>query len=351
MINNIETIKSYSPRYIKEFVRNCTVEEKIDAHYITVQIISGAEIQFVKANGNVIDRVDMILNSMWNKLFVDWNYLRMSNVDWFEHHKGFSIKMFFLPCSKPITTKYDDNLRYIFDRAVYNDTEIDVKEVLKDIVFPSAYKVGFKCTMLKKKLTDNALNEFLLQLMSSDSNSSECFISIIDGESTKFAIEEPEGYIFKYKNKIFQTASSSRQISSEKASYEFLLSDFIKYCKSTNYIAKISQSYIKSVCSLFNDYIINFEKLSNTMMKNITAESIEAPYLGARFEMGYSYIPDQITKMLCKENKLYENIFKVFLANLQKGKDVKQCIILNRKQVDDWNNIVKNIKIRTGFQK
>ena len=68
MIKNLNEIKKHTDKYISDFIKNCIIEEKIDTHYISVEIISKNEIKIRKANGNEIDRVDMILNSMWKSI-------------------------------------------------------------------------------------------------------------------------------------------------------------------------------------------------------------------------------------------------------------------------------------------
>ena len=116
-----------------------------------------------------------------------------------------------------------------------------------------------------------------------------------------------------------------------------------------NYSDKIVSSYTKTVCNLFNNYIINGEKQTHTIENNIDIKGIESPYIGARFDIGYEYIPDQVTKELCKESELYKNIFKVLLANLRKGKDETHCIFLTKKEVNDWNLMMKSIKMRNLY--
>lgn len=350
MINNIERILERSPKYIKEFMCGCTIEEKIDTHYITVEIISRNEIKIKKANGNEIDRVDLILNSMWNNVFLDWNYLKLSNMDWFASHIGFTIKMFYFPCNTPILTEYNPNIRYIFDRVIFNNTDLDVKEILSDIKFPDVYQVDYKCMQNKVENPEKIFNDNINDVLEHKTYINEMFIKLINTNSKKYAVNNPEGYIFKYKNKIFQTVSeNTRIIDSEKTSYEYLLTNFVRYCKNSDYTDKISQSYTQTVCNLFNDFIVNFEKKTHTIEHNINVDSIENPYLGAKFEIGYQYIPDQVTKTLCQESLLYKNIFKVLLANLRKGKDYKHCIFMSSKQVDEWNTIIKNIRIRTLY--
>lgn len=351
MINNIDTLAQSSAKYIKEFMQCCTIEEKIDTHYISIEIISKNEIKIKKANGNEIDRVDMILNSMWNNLFLDWNYLKLSNKDWFALHVGYTIKMLYFPCDTPILTQYKPDLRYVFDRVIFNNNDLDTKYILDDIKFPTAYKIGYKHNLSKISDIDCIYNEHIDKLLNKEESFSDVFKMLIKDDSELYAANEPEGYIFKYNSKLFQisTKKENRKIDQEKTSYEFLLSDFIKYAKLHNYTDKISQSYSKTVCNLFNDYIINQEKKTHYIEKNIDPSGIEPPYLGAKFEIGYEYIPDQVTKTLCRESELYKNIFKVLMANLRKGKDFSHCIFLTKKEVDEWNNIMKSIKIRTIY--
>ena len=350
MINDIEKILNRNSKYIKEFMNGCSIEEKIDTHYITVDILSRTDISIKKANGFEIDRVDLILNSMWSKLFLDWKYLMLSNKEWFSLHVGYSIKMFYFPCECPILTKYNPEIRYVFDKVLFNGQELDTEYILSDIKFPDVYKIGYKHYLNKIDNIDSVYNEHIMKITSQEESISDVFKMLIDDSSELYATEEPEGYIFKYNNKIYQTSDyKERKINREKSSYEFLLADFIKYCKLHDYTDKINQSYTKTICNIFNDYIINNEKKFHTIENNIDVESIENPNLGEKFKMGYEYIPDQVTKTLCQESPLYENIFKVLLANLRKGKDFNHCVLLSSKQVDEWNSIMKNIKIRNIY--
>ena len=352
MIKNIEKLKEQSAKYIKDFMLNCTIEEKIDTHYVCVEIISKNEIKIKKANGKEIDRVDLILNSMWNKLFLDWNYLLLSNKDWFESHVGYGIKMFYFPCEKPINTLYDENLRYIFDYTYFKDNIYDAKEVLSSLKFPDAYKIDYKC--LLNKVSPSSIRAIyqhhIHKLLNGEEDFTTVFMKLIKDDSKIFAKEIPEGFIFKYNKKIFQIENNKIEVEAqEKSSYEFLLSDFIKFSKMHNYIDRVNASYTKSVCNLFNNYIINGEKITHTIENNIDIKGIESPYIGEKFDIGFEYIPDQVTKELCKESELYKNIFKVLLANLRKGKDETHCIFLTKKEVNDWNLMMKSIKMRNLY--
>ena len=352
MIKSIEKLKEQSPKYIKDFMLNCTIEEKIDTHYVCVEIIAKNEIKIKKANGKEIDRVDLILNSMWSKLFLDWNYLLLSNKEWFENHVGYSIKMFYFPCEKPINTLYNEELRYIFDYISFKNDIFNAQEILSDLKFPDAYKVDYKCFLNKASVSSiRAIYQHHIQkLLSGDEDFTTVFMRLISDDSKIYAKEKPEGFIFKYNKKIFQIENNKIEIEfQEKSSYEFLLSDFIKFSKMHNYIDRVNASYTKTVCNLFNNYIINGEKLNHTIENNVDIKGIESPHLGEKFDIGFEYIPDQVTKELCKESELYKNIFKVLLANLRKGKDETHCIFLTKKEVNDWNIMMKSIKMRNLY--
>jgi len=351
MIKDIEKIKEHNVSYIRDFMMGCSIEEKIDTHYVTIEIVSKNDIRIKKANGNEIDRVDLILNSMWNNLFFDWNYLKVKNADWFNAHAGYTIKMFYFPCEKPLLTKYNPEYRYIFDRLIFNDQDLDIEYIMNDLIFPKVYKVAYKCQQKKVKDVESIYNEHIDNVMNGKESAADMFMMMIDKEKSKlYAAENPEGYVFKYNGKLYQSVKAeNRKIEQEKSSYEFLLSDFIKFCKKNNYIDKIVPSYTISVCNLFNDYIINNEKKTHYLENMINPDGIESPYLGEKFDIGYECIPDQLTKTLCKESVLYKNVFKVLIASLRRGKDFSHCIYMTKKEVDDWNNIMKSLKIRNTY--
>ena len=125
------------------------------------------------------------------------------------------------------------------------------------------------------------------------------------------------------------------------------MNDIIKFYKSSkpyfqNYI---SNNYVTSVCNIFNAYI-NYWISNSNIEKEIDAEDIQAPNTHD-YEINYSYIPSIQTKSYCMSNKLYENIFKVMLANLYKKKNINYCIYLNKQQAEDWNSIVNIIMLHT----
>lgn len=346
MIKDIKDISKKSKAFIRAFINNCEIEEKIDAHYINVEIISKDTIKIKKSNNKEIDRTDLILNRMWGNVLTTWNYIKIANYEWFNSHIGYTISMFYFPTAKPISIQYKPNVSYLIDRITYNNEEVkNIENLLKNLKFFDNFNVKIK-QKLKKSKTQM---EYIKNLeLTDDTDYTELFMGMIDDDNICWAEDIPEGYIFKWKKNNYQILfSKPEKIEIEKSSYEFLLCDFIAYTKNCNYIDKIGTSYVKSVCALFNDYILNYEKINHNVEHNINPENIKNPYLGDQQQIGYDFIPDSVTENLCKESELYENIFKVLLANLRKGKDDTHCIYMNRRQVADWNMITKNIKVRT----
>lgn len=344
MIKSIEKIKQHNKKYILDFMLNCSIEEKLDTHYVSIKILSKHEIKIYKANGSELSRTDMILNSMWDKLILDWNYLKLSNNQWFEKYAGYTIRLFYFPCAKPILTEYNEFTRYVIDSITYLDKPIsNIQNIMAELKIPSVYKIDFKHALIKIPQEDIRI---LFNSITDETNFNELFKKLVSPSNKLFAVNEPESYIFKWNNHLYKTDNNDiRKVEAEKTSYEFMLCNFLKYVNSTNYQEKISGNYIKTVSNLFNDYIVNFEKKTNYLQNNIDAESLEPPYLGTKFDISYDYIPDILTSQLCQESLLYKNIYKILLANLSRGKDIKHCIYMNRKQVDEWNNLVKYIKL------
>lgn len=344
MIKNIQKIRSKPVSFIKQFINNCTVEEKIDTHYVTVEITSKYNLTIKKSSGKVIDRVDMILNNMWGQLVTDWNYIRLVNKDLFEKHIGYNISMFYFPNDTPLSTKYKPNIRYLIDRITFNDVEQNINSFIDKIKMKESFNIK-----IKHKLHKNLDSSSLSQITGKTKESfdyEKLFLDMID-VSDILADNQPEGYIIKNNKFLYQILFNKPVINTPgKTQYEYVLCDFINYCKHNHYQDKINQNYVKTVCALFNDYIVNWEQIYKNIENNVDVESIQPPNLGTKYDIGYEYIPDVITIKLCS-NDLYKSIFKILLANLRKGKDNKQCIYMNKQQVDSWNNIMKNIKIRT----
>lgn len=353
MIHNINELKRKPLSFIVRFIENCTIEEKIDAYYVCVEIQGKNSLVFRKSNGSIIDRVDCILNEMWSRLINDWTHIKLANQEWFENHIGSKIYMFYLPVQKPILTEYIPNVRYIVDRMISKGTEADpYNEMAYDMNMMNEFNVYWSDKLPKSEYDmDDIVRRIKAVTRKNNPDTSETFEdifkSVIGKDAELFASNEPEGYIFKLgKGHIYQLINNpneERKVSTEQTQYEYLLLAFMKFWRNNDLTSLIDRSYVKSVCHLFNAFI-NQEKLTHTIEDNVYVSGLENPCVGHRFDICYTNIPNEITVQLCKENELYKNIFKILLVNLRKKKSSKNTVLISENNVKEWNNIVKTIE-------
>lgn len=345
MIKDIEELSRKKLSYIEEFAEECTITEKIDTFYVCVEIISKKNIIFRKANNMKISRVDMFINSMWTKFVNDWEHFRLVNQEWFDTHVGYKIYMFFFPSVKPLSTEYKSNVSYIIDRVVFDKETFNPESVMWKMNMLDKFNIHFKQMCAKQNMAEQF--SVSTALMNSDLSLQEIFESkVIDIKNSNiFAVDKPEGFILKHKKNIYQInyKKDKEQPKSEMSQYEFLLMDFSKFWSQYDGWMMLENDYFKTVCCLFNAYIINKESQTNYIADNVDIESLKNPNMGQRFACSYDYVPNEITIKLCKNNELYECIFKILLINLKKKKNISRCILMNKKNVEDWNNIVNSI--------
>lgn len=353
MIKDISTLRDRSTEFLTRFVENCTIEEKIDAYYISVEIHTH-RLAFRKANDRKISRQDMILNAMYGTLVNDWQYFRMANPEWFTEHHGDRIYMFFVPSRKPIMTEYKDDIVYVIDRIVSaSGKELPQEDTFSICGLTHAEKFGISMKETLPK-SDAFVTEDVIHKIRKDDRTWITDLLSDDASAYLLSSGQPEGYIVRMGHKyIFQTTftpQTERGASTERAQYEYLLMDFIRFWEQLDDIDCFISGgdYVKTVCALFNDYIINDEKYTHKIENNIDENSLEPPCLGTRYDMGFEYIPDKTTREICSEKNLYKNIFKVLLVNLKKQKNIKHCLLMNQEKTEQWNNIVRTLKNLTS---
>ena len=186
MIKTIDQIKYKSVSFIKEFINNCTIEEKIDAHYINIEITSKQHITIKKASGKIIDRIDMILNNMWGELVTDWNFIKLINKNLFSEHIGYNISLFYFPTNKPILTEYKTDIKYLIDKITYNDNIINPDNFINQLKLKDKFHIH-----IKHKLNKN-LNTDILNNINGDNkqniNYIELFNNLIDNNNDLYAL-------------------------------------------------------------------------------------------------------------------------------------------------------------------
>lgn len=346
MIHNISEIKKRSTGFIKKFLDECIVEEKIDAPYVQVEI--RRQILVYRKCGRKLTGVDLILNDDYTLLMKEWEMLRHVNSEWFDAHVGYTINMFFLPCATPVVTEYRPDVRYIIDTVARWGMEENIADEMRDLKMLDEFHVWFKRPLERLSDIDDLTLETTARTYrtsSSDVSGTELVSHLFD-TSQVFAAGEPEGFIIKNHKFVYQTSTHERVLDhKERTQYEYLLIDFSSFWESIDDIYALigNSDYVNSVCTLFNAYVEWQQR--KPLKENIDAAGIEPPYLGHKPETGFRHIPNMKTVQLCKRSKLMENAFKVLLVNLQKEKKLQQCVLMNQHHVDRWNSIVKTLKI------
>lgn len=328
--------------FIEKFLRQCKIEEKIDAYYVSIKIMSRSMLKFYKGNREEISREDLILNSMWSSLIKDWNMFRQANESWFSSHVGYSVNVFYLPVRKPMLTEYINGVRYIV-ASVTETSGTRTPVSASDFDMTKEFGITFQKDVVKYRDAD--YKEVARKIKENpDDAASIISDEIIDWTGSDiFADSFPEGFVLRYNSKqIYQmtfSESSARNVRAEKSQYEYLLTDFIRWWEQNSKVAGLVYGdYIKSVCDVFNFYIEN-EKETSKIKDNIETESLEAPCFGERFPMCYKYVPSEKTVELCMEDPLYENIFKILLVNLKRKKKIEHCVLMDKRSVEKWNDI------------
>lgn len=348
MIKTIDELKKKKLDYVKHFIKDCTIAEKIDAYYVSVEIQSRHNIVFYKSNNRPLDRADMITNAMWNPFVTDWMDAMVNNQDWFDKHIGYRIYMFYLPITKPLHTDYKGGITYIVDRIVdWTKTPVgNLDGEMEGLKMDDGVNIVVKHDIPKKKDLSKAYK--LLEQWKYD----EAFEEIIDYPNAQiFAKNKPEGFIFRRRKQLYQKNNNPcEQIdnSTGKSQYEFMLMDFVKFWNTNEIWKNLPVDYVQMVCYVFNEYITKWEQSVNggKMASNIDKEGLINPCMGYRHGIDYKLVPNGTTISLCQQNELYKNIFCILLINLKKEKKEQYAVLMNKKNVEDWNEIVRYIASR-----
>ena len=350
MLARLKDLNSHSLNFTEKFLENCTVEEKIDAPYICINIKRN-KFSFYRS-GRKLTSVDIILNSDYSPMMKDWELFRGLNEEWFTAHGGCSIYVFYLPVTKPLGTEYKPDVRYIIDRIVYRDETIEGFDGMESLHMIEKFGIAFKNSLVKRESADFV--EIATDFRSGKLTEEEVVRMISDaGQKNLFAVEEPEGFILrKGKKHIFQcllspTDDRHKEVTeSARSQYEFLLLDFLKFWDSISdiYAHTDCGDYVKTVCSLFNDYCQWQKQNGESLKNNIEASGLEPPYIGRKPQTDFRHIPNPKTVELCRDDLLMENVLKVLLVNLQKEKRFDDCVLMNSTHAEKWNTIVKTLQ-------
>lgn len=369
MIKSVGSLRDAGLEKASNFLKTCQVYEKLDMFYFKMKVLSKDSVIFFKSNGKEIKIEDIVLSKMWNDPVLFFSKLVLSKQDIIESLIGYSFGFFYLPVAKPLRVDYsslhDAGIRYILSdvedpkgnliradvdhsksetaKAVVkmfgglSSVMISDREILKTEKGSSFDEARMKEAFCKPK-DDNSVERVILETLKSSKGSLASYEAF--GAN-------PEGFIFKkgkanYQIKLLNESESAKVKSSSKLGMEFVIVEFCKWAKSTDYTKFMSKSYIETVCSLFEAFCTTHDFSSFDLYKT-NPEELEAPTFGYYSGMCYDYIPNESVKKLCHEDKMKENIFKILLNGLKKEKSKNAYLLIDDSTRKVWNDLVKMI--------
>jgi uncharacterized protein Usg len=224
----------------------------------------------------------------------------------------------------------------------------DFEKVLNDQYFKTA--IGTGANFMKQYYFNvKDINGFFDKLYNDNFSNIEDVLNVDTNKILNNNKLDKTSLIFSNKKKFYQINYETHeynQVSQEYTSYEFVMVDFLNFWK-TNYdwlIHTVRGTYRNIVCTLFNEYILNWEKDRHYLRDNIQVDAIVPPKSG--YDHGDSinpvYVPNKITLKLC-EDPLYKNVFKILIVNLQIFKTYKYCVYMTKEQFNEFYEIVQII--------
>lgn len=375
---------------IINFYKHCVLEEKIDAYYVNIDVVSINTIKFKKSNKE-LTQVDLIINKNWSTFINDWKSVFNDNKEAFASLVGFRINLFFFPNSSPLSSYYKEGFRYIIKNVSIpymnnqNVDEMDYQhlqdfvdklkiqdENLKDKI--KVYKhLSFDNQKFLEKMNEQKINprdysSYILNYI--DKN--ELFMDVNSEKAIKNNILE---LIFRNGKSLYQlkhrlnnesiestTIEDKITLQHKQIVFELVLQDFIEYASKDDetkfkYIDLITKNYVESVNNIFLHYIssprCNVERygLLPFLSSHFSSKDLTPPCLGLSPELNLDYVNDDKIKQLLTDDKneyteWIINIYKVLLVNLKQFKKSKYIHYLSKNEINSWNEIVKSIDIR-----
>lgn len=330
MIAKIEELFKLPDKQIKHFLKTCSIKEKICAYKFSVRILNQTNYKFYKGSRELTQDM-IILNRIWADLIKEWTIFFINNPELVKRYIGHIFYGFYFPDEAPLNkdfvySRYKSGKKYL----IHNLTDFYKRDKTYDLNDTELFDVQ------KKFKLDNY----------DKINSCQDLIEALNNFETYSDKGKIYGWVLKNKSDKFQLQETENiHYESNKVPLELMLQDFVNYLEQSEYDNFVTSNYTESVCNIFEDYILN-KNCHLEEKYRLTPEDLEAPYYGKYFGISYNNIPSEKTKALCQQNKLYENVFKVMLANFKRYKNYEDMVILSQRHTFILNNFIKIVKLK-----
>lgn len=350
MIKKIEALFDKSIKNARDFLSTCTVSEKISAFYIHVIVVSGNCIRVCKADYKEIRIEDVILNRMWSYPTDDFLKLFLQHDDLMQY-TGYTFSFFYLPVSKPFNVEYRNGIRYILSFVKDKDGKsVDTRKFDLNAYDGRIKKGG----IILHDCNRSPAERKKIALMTNYKEGYNFIMNDLIGEHNENIScrerKDCEGFILKSGKsdyQILQNETYPDRTKMNRLPMEFVMHDFSRFLSSfpswTDFIA--GNDYSTNVSLLFNEYVSKYIDRSGYEFYNIKSSDLEAPEFGYYGGTGFEFIPVDRTRKICRQSKLYENIYKILLNGLKRRKKFssKGMTIMTENDISAWNRCVSLI--------
>lgn len=361
-LKELKTIYENAPEKIESFLvedAEVIVSEKLDAYRFSFEKQKGKLIFYKRNDKEPIDKIDRVLNDLYEKAITYFNSLDKSIIKFIPENLRFGFAYF--PNKKPLRIEYNKlpkNNLALTDITQRDKTTQKVVKVYENIAYLNRWantlSVGEVPIIYKGKLKSEQIT-FIKEILNGSDKINAQFSehikavfgkiytnnSIIEG----IVIKTPEG-IAQLKDPSFELFELHQLPKENRDFYDLILLELHNYLEKKGlpqHLSKIDsdERYIECVSEIFNNFIVEAN-----INKNSDPKYLEPNIIGSKGRLGKKFINNNKTRELIESNPFYEQLFKVFINTLRRKR--KPYGLLNENTVYSLNKFIEDISVITN---
>jgi len=317
-----------------------TLSEKLDAIYFKIEITSAISIPLKTPKFNAVSDVDCMINSIYKDIS-DFAYKEIYNVrkELTDKYGDLRIGFFYLPVGKTKHIDYSESNIYKYNKnfgtgwlglsdVYFYNTDSRKQYTIWDIyndLSDNGINIGKPCIIYENK-SFGAVSAEMIDAIKSDPNpvnTAMLFISLVQdplacATYSGLPVDKIEGYIIKCCSKQWQIKINNAEPHIDKdtkkiyrdAVLRSLVRDLLSKTGIINTIRGMKCQYEDKVAYVFEEFINSTDIFSKLL---IEPEDLLPPIDGYIGEMCIDTLQSDNVKVICKYNKTFANILRMFL--------------------------------------
>ena len=336
------------------------ITEKLDAYRFSIEKRGGKLCFFKRNDSQPIDKIDRLLNDLYEKAISFFEEITPNIIRYIPENLRFGFSYF--PNKKPLRTEYNKlpkNNLVLTDITQRDQHTQKIVKIYEDIIYLDRWanilEVGTTPIIFKGKIKEEQLF-FIKEILDGSDKIDALFTEHITGvfgaTYTKnniiegIVIKTPKGTA-QLKDPSFKLFEQERQVKENRDFYDIIILELHNYFLKhgiPNHLSKIEtdERYIECVSDIFNKFVSE-----GYIDPNSDAGFLQPNIVGSKGKLGIKFIQNQKTRELVQSNKLYEELFKVFLNTLRRGR--KPHGLLNESTVYSLNKFIEDISNITNI--